>query len=56
MPALHIGHLPRRKQTCLYTNHDGYIRPLAYFRNDIDAATALRLIDILVCGRDRTDD
>jgi hypothetical protein len=46
---LHVGALPGRKQIVLYTMINGgtTIRPLAYFKTEDDARTALDLLDKL---------
>lgn len=49
---LHVGPLPGRKQIVLYAMVNGgtTIRPLAYFRTEDDARTALNALDTLAAA------
>lgn len=50
--ALHIGRIPSRKSLCLYLSEQNKFMaqctPLAYFRNEEDAATCQRVLDLMI--------
>jgi hypothetical protein len=45
--AVHVGPLPGRKSICLYVIEGTTLRTLAFFKSPDDAATALRMMDLL---------
>jgi hypothetical protein len=54
--AIHIGPLPQRKSVCLYVMEypaggGAVMRTLAFFRNEEDAASALKFLDAAVKSR-----
>lgn len=50
--ALHVGRIPSRKSLCLYLSEQNkfmsQITPLAYFRNEEDATTCQRVLDLMI--------
>lgn len=49
--AIHVGHLPGRKQICLYEIEGGVIRTLAFFKTEEKARKALDYLDALAAWR-----
>jgi hypothetical protein len=43
--SLYVGHLPGRKQACLYVLDGSTIRTLAFFADDEKASEALDMLD-----------